>query len=86
MTKYIFSPGENMFYPTVLKSVYREWPVDAIEINDAVFDEFTGFPPEGKERGVDSGGMPCWVDIPGYSEMPDATEATGIAGFIQQEV
>lgn len=67
MKKYIFSPHENMFYPIELRTLYREWPNDAIDVTDSVFDEFTGAPPDGKIRGVDNSGMPCWVDIPEVS-------------------
>ncbi|EMV2793014.1 hypothetical protein AACI93_001789 [Escherichia coli] len=65
MNKYIFSPSENMFYPVELKSLYSEWPVDATEVPDSAFNEYTGALPEGKMRGVDDAGLPCWVDIPG---------------------
>lgn len=69
MNKYIFSPHENMFYPIELRALYRVWPKDSIDVTDSVFDEFTGAPPDGKMRGVDNSGMPCWVDIPGVSRV-----------------
>lgn len=66
MTKYLFSPSLNQFYPTILLEDYRKngsLPLDAIEVSDEVAGEFINLPPEGKKRGV-VGGMPAWVDMP----------------------
>ncbi|HFI6420568.1 TPA: hypothetical protein ACGRST_001576 [Escherichia coli] len=69
MSKYIFSPGRNLFYPTELQALYENWPTDGIDVTDAVFDEFTSSPPVGQCRGVNSiSGEPVWVDISGYPE------------------
>ena len=39
-------------------------PADLIAVSDNVFHEFTGVPPEGKQRGVGADGSPSWVDVP----------------------
>ncbi|EJK7984194.1 tail fiber assembly protein [Citrobacter koseri] len=67
MSKYIYSPSHNAFYLTALKAEYElsdNWPEDGMEISDDLFIQYTSTPPDGKERGVDSDGMPCWVDLP----------------------
>ncbi|WP_370906165.1 tail fiber assembly protein [Citrobacter koseri] len=67
MSKYIYSPSHNAFYLAVLKAEYElsdNWPEDGVEISDDLFIKYTSTPPDGKERGVDSDGMPCWVDLP----------------------
>lgn len=67
MSKYIYSPSHNAFYLAVLKAEYElsgNWPEDGVEISDDLFIQYTSTPPDGKERGVDSDGMPCWVDLP----------------------
>lgn len=66
MTKYLFSPSLNHFYPTILIEDYRKsgnLPLDAVELLDEIAEEFIGIPPNGKKRGVIDG-MPSWVDIP----------------------
>lgn len=67
MSKYIYSPSHNAFYLTALKAEYElsdNWPEDGMEISDDLFIQYTSTPPDGQERGVDSDGMPCWVDLP----------------------
>ena len=51
----------------LLKSEYEArglWPEDGVDVSDAISEEFTGQPPEGKMLGVGSDGMPAWVDTP----------------------
>lgn len=64
---YYFSPKHNSFYPELLKDSYisnGSWPFDAIAVSDGVFSEYTGTPPDGKERGAGVNGLPTWIDIP----------------------
>lgn len=61
-----FSPSTIAFYPDSLKESYQaagSFPDDVIEVSEDIFAEFSGKPPEGKQRGVDKG-QPCWIDIP----------------------
>ncbi|XSX71119.1 tail fiber assembly protein [Escherichia coli] len=62
-----FSPSENAFYAGELKESYiaaDSWPSDASEVDESLYLEFIDKPPEGKYRGVDNAGMPCWLEIP----------------------
>lgn len=64
---YVYSAGNNAFYPLSMKEDYERhnsWPEDGIEVDEAVFNEFTSLPPAGKMRGSTTDGMPAWVDIP----------------------
>ncbi|MBU2675015.1 tail fiber assembly protein [Hafnia paralvei] len=66
-TNYIYSPGENAFYPEAIRAVYEKagsWPDDGIYIEDAVASEYMGEPPEGKKREAGPDGHPVWVEIP----------------------
>nr|DAU58063.1 MAG TPA: tail fiber assembly protein [Caudoviricetes sp.] len=66
MKNFIFSALNNAFYPLSLKSRYIEagsWPDDCVEVDDEVFQKYTGEPPAGKVRGVKDG-LPCWIDLP----------------------
>jgi len=61
-----FSPIENAFYASELKEGYiaaGTWPDDAKEIDESLYLTFID-PPQGKYRGVNEEGMPCWLDIP----------------------
>ncbi|RWT91141.1 tail fiber assembly protein [Citrobacter freundii] len=63
---YWFSPSNNAFYPEELKGFYiaaGSLPVDLVEVEEGVFNEFTSDPPAGKTRGVIDG-MPAWTDAP----------------------
>nr|WP_153879741.1 tail fiber assembly protein [Citrobacter freundii] len=67
MENYIFSPANNAFYPLGLKSAYEaanSWPDDGITVDDAIFAEYTGRPPEGMMRGVGGDNMPLWIEQP----------------------
>lgn len=63
MSKYIFSPSQNLFFPTELRSLYKKWPLDGVDVENFIFDEYTGEPPLGKIRAVGIDNMPCWIDI-----------------------
>lgn len=70
MINFIFSPSENAFYPHSLMANYMiagSWPEDGIDVDDAVFYEFTGEPPPNKIRAVGEDGLPVWSDIPPVS-------------------
>ncbi|HEM6828688.1 TPA: tail fiber assembly protein [Citrobacter koseri] len=85
MSKYIYSPSHNAFYLTALKAEYElsdNWPEDGMEISDDLFIQYTSTPPDGKERGVDSDGMPCWVDLP----EPTTKELIAAAESKQQQL
>lgn len=64
---YQFSASTACFYPDELLPAYRDnnsLPADLIAVSDNVFHEFTGAPPEGKQRGAGADGSPSWVDVP----------------------
>lgn len=64
---YVYSANNNMFYPQEYRKQYEannDWPVDGIDVTDAVFLEFTSKPPVGKIRIVGDDGLPAWGDIP----------------------
>lgn len=68
---YIFSPANNAFYNTSMKSLYDSagtWPHDGIKVTNNVFNEFTQSAPEGKVRAASDDGLPVWVDIPAPSK------------------
>lgn len=80
MNNYIFSPSDNMFYPIELRSSYEiagTWPADSVLVDDAVFAEFTGLPPEGKVRTVGEDGLPAWEDVlpPTQEEITNTSDA-----------
>jgi hypothetical protein len=78
MKNYVYSAKSNSFYPLQLKSEYEQansWPDDPVEVDDDIFVEFSGTPPEGKQRGAGSDGMPHWVDIP---PLPNSVVLAGI--------
>lgn len=67
MNNYIYDAETNLFYPVALKPEYvaaGSWPTNGIEIEDTLFNEYSGPQPEGKIRGVGGDGLPCWVNIP----------------------
>lgn len=67
MKNYIYSAKNNAFFELVKRELYdsADWDLsDAIEVDDAVFNEFTALPPAGKTRASGADGMPCWVDVP----------------------
>ena len=67
MKNYIYSAKNNAFFEISKRSLYDDagWDLsDAIEVDDDVFNEFTGTPPEGKMRLANDDGMPEWADIP----------------------
>lgn len=70
MINFIYSPSENAFYPYALQESYilsGSWPKDGIDVDDSVFYEFAGEPPEGKVRVASDDGYPVWADKPAPS-------------------
>ncbi|ELI8045537.1 tail fiber assembly protein [Hafnia alvei] len=66
---YFFSPSTVSFYPELMLDDYRDagtLPDDLVSVENEVFAEFSGTPPDGKIRGVIKG-KPAWVDIPPLS-------------------
>ncbi|PDO83344.1 hypothetical protein [Kosakonia pseudosacchari] len=64
--KYLFS-DTGFFYPFDYKERYVKsgnWPEVGVEVEESVFLEFIGRPPEGKVCGKGPDGMPAWVDAP----------------------
>lgn len=53
------------FYPNDMKFYASAgWDLsDCIDVDESIFEEFKESP-QGKVRGVDSDGMPCWMDEP----------------------
>ncbi|WP_347253228.1 tail fiber assembly protein [Leminorella grimontii] len=71
MKKYVYSSTSNAFYPVELRSAYEAsgtWPIDAVTVDEAVFNEFSGSSPEGKIRATDNNGFPCWIESPSPSQ------------------
>lgn len=63
--KYAFSSSKNLFYVIDWQDGYGDsWPSDAVEVDKAVFDEFSASAPEGQVRCVSDNGLPEWGDIP----------------------
>ncbi|CAI0899534.1 tail fiber assembly protein [Serratia ficaria] len=63
---YKFSPTTTSFYPTAMLDDYRQagtLPRDLVDASEAVYQEFSGRPPSGKQRGVVDGAL-AWVDTP----------------------
>lgn len=85
MSNYVFSPSENSFYSMKFYGDYLEsktWPSDGVKVSDDTFNEYAvSSPPVGKVRGVNSLGMPCWIDIPPLSknELIAAAEVEKVA-------
>lgn len=65
---YFYSAINNAFYPSELFADYVAgdgWPVDAIQVEDSVYQEFAANPaPERMTRVAGDDGMPMWADIP----------------------
>ncbi|WP_340613548.1 tail fiber assembly protein [Xenorhabdus thailandensis] len=66
MKKYLFSRSTLSFYPVSWLAEYNAagtLPDDVIPVADELVFEFSQSV-AGKQRGVDTRGLPCWVDIP----------------------
>lgn len=66
MTKYMWSPSNLSFFPTIKVEGYvaAGWNLsDLIDIDDDVAEMYMQSPPDGKMRGVVDD-MPSWVDVP----------------------
>lgn len=64
---YGYSASTNILYVLEDKPAYDtngNWPEDVKPITDAEWTTYCAQGPEGKMRGADSQGLPCWVDIP----------------------
>ena len=60
----------NAFYESDFKDVYDvagSFSSDAVELDESVFNEFSGMPPAGKTRAGGEDGLPEWVDVPAPS-------------------
>lgn len=69
MTKYMYSNGS--FYPYALREQYEAagtWPENGEDVDEDVFTDFTGTPPQGKTRGTDKKGKPTWINLPEPSD------------------
>lgn len=67
MMNYFYSASTNSFYPAAMKADYERagsWPVDATEVDDDIYIEFTDIPPDGMERVAGKSGYPVWSEIP----------------------
>ncbi|MDL4913726.1 MAG: tail fiber assembly protein [Enterobacterales bacterium endosymbiont of Blomia tropicalis] len=66
MNNYVWSASNNAFFPIQDLSTYVDagWNLsDAIDVDDAVYDEFKNSV-AGKIRGIGDDGMPCWMNVP----------------------
>ncbi len=64
---YGYSATTNTFYVFEDKAAFEEygnWPEDVKPITDDVWEKYCTQGPEGKMRGADKDGLPCWVKIP----------------------
>lgn len=59
---YFYSPGNNGFYVSGFND--SDMPSDAVEIAQAIFNEYSASPPFGKCRATGDDGLPVWTDIP----------------------
>lgn len=73
-----FSATTKAFYDLDEKEVYIQngsWSDDVINISEALWQNYNGQPPQGKIRGADRNGMPCWADAPEPSEQERIADA-----------
>lgn len=85
MKTYLFNKENMSFYPFSLKDDYIKsgtWPENGVEVDDDVFEQFSGESPAGKMRGASEDGMPAWVDIP----QPTPEELITIAEQVRQQL
>lgn len=64
---YIYSATKNSFYPINMEDSYRSsgtWPLDGVEVEDSVFNEFALNLNPDKMRVAGKDGLPSWADIP----------------------
>lgn len=65
MNNYKWSPGLKLFFLTSYLDTYVQngWDLsDSVDIEDSVQVEFSQSPPDGKEIGLGSDGLPAWID------------------------
>ncbi|MGJ0630137.1 tail fiber assembly protein [Xenorhabdus bovienii] len=65
--RYFYSVTTNAFYPAAERDNFvraGSWPADAKQVDDSVYDQFSGSPPVGQRRVVGDKGLPTWGDIP----------------------
>lgn len=65
--QYAYSPSENLFYNPEYYDTYIDnglWPDDVVMVDESIFSEYSGVPPEGKIRAASNSGLPVWVDTP----------------------
>ncbi|MBA8090517.1 tail fiber assembly protein [Citrobacter sp. RHBSTW-00089] len=66
---FVYSAKENAFYFAGSEAVFgTSWPVDAVSIEQSIFDEFAVTPKDGKRRVAGADGLPAWEDIPPPSD------------------
>lgn len=84
---YIYSPSTNSFYPIDMQPDYEaagSWPLDGIEVEDSVFQEFTGGVPPGKMRASGPDGTPIWVDLPPLTPEEELAAANSLRASLLQ--
>ncbi|RAU45270.1 tail fiber assembly protein [Pseudocitrobacter sp. RIT415] len=59
---YFYSPSNNGFYISGFND--SGMPSDVVEIEQAIFNEYSETPPPGKCRVAGDDGFPLWIDIP----------------------
>ncbi|EFE0687584.1 tail fiber assembly protein [Citrobacter freundii] len=80
--KYRYSGETNSFYPWALFDDYKQanaWPENGADVDEDIFTEYSGTPPEGKTRGPDVNGKPSWIDV-----QPPSKEEQIIAAEFQK--
>lgn len=66
MNNYVYSAKNNVFYPVSDDEIYKangNWPADALEVSDDIYNEFVSPAPNGKERKPGADGLPEWGDV-----------------------
>lgn len=61
MKKYIFDSTRLLFFPTILRDLYRDYPEQGVFIDEETFSKFRLIP-DGKILSADADGYPCFID------------------------
>lgn len=85
---YGFSATTKAFYVYEDKESYDEngnWPEDVKPVSAQVWEKYCMQGPEGKERGANKSGLPCWVDIPHPAKEMQTAAATWQKGLLLEK-
>lgn len=85
---YGFSATTKAFYVYEDKESYEangNWPEDVKPVSDQVWEKYCMQGPEGKERGANKRGLPCWVDIPAPTKETQTAAANWKKGLLLEK-